>query len=162
MLRTIKLIFFAIVLVYIQILLMPHLAIASVIPNIIIGFVIFLALYSNINLALTISFFTGLAYDLMYPSTLGLNTMLFLLICLIVSKTHQNINKERIVAVLFSLFIINIIYWFIIVLFRAMDMGVLAALFSGVLWAAVYNTIITLIVIYLFVLLERVRIYVGN
>jgi rod shape-determining protein MreD len=141
---------------------MPHLAIASAIPNIIIGFVIFLALYSNINLALTISFFTGLAYDLMYPSTLGLNTMLFLLICLIVSKTHQSINKERIVAVLFSLFIINIIYWLIIVIFRAMDMGVLASLFSGLLWAAVYNTIITLIVIYFFVLLEKVRIYVGN
>lgn len=162
MLRTIKLIIFGIVLIYIQLLLMPHLSIASVIPNIIIGFVVFLALYSNFNLALTISFFTGLAFDLMYPSTLGLNTMLFLLICLIVYKTHQSINKERIVAVLFSLFLINLVYSILIVLVRSSDMSVLATLFSGVIWASVYNTIITLIIIYFLVLLEKVRIYVGN
>lgn len=106
-----KLAVFGVLILYFQILFASKFEISNVIPNILVGFVI----YVNVRLALkeTIiyAFLLGLAYDLNHPQLLGFNTFSFLIVSFLVNNYHKNINKNKVSSILIGLSIINIVYF---------------------------------------------------
>ncbi|NQT65174.1 MAG: rod shape-determining protein MreD, partial [FCB group bacterium] len=96
---------------YFQLIIAPHFALYSIIPNLLIAYFAFISIRIRSKLLLPLAFFLGLALDIMYPPLLGLNTISFLIISFIVNKFHMNVNKQRLLIVSLSILFLNFIYY---------------------------------------------------
>ncbi|HCX74018.1 MAG TPA: rod shape-determining protein MreD [Candidatus Cloacimonas sp.] len=159
--RIVKYILAAIILIYFQILIAPSLAIMHNIPNFLIPFVIFLALRLSANGVMIFAFFLGLAFDLNYPGIIGLNALSLTVIAFLVSNFHKSINKAKFSVVIFSIFLLvflnDLFYTFFFILTNSPATKILTSNIISVF----YNTAICFIMVYFFILLDRLRVWID-
>ena len=111
--KNLKLAIWAFLTLYWQILIAPKFTIGNVTPNFIVPFIIFIHLRFDLSFCLAVTFLLGLSLDLLQPTYLGLNTIAFLLISFLVHNFHHPINKKRLLIVFTSIFLLNLVYYFI-------------------------------------------------
>ncbi len=159
--KLLKYIFWGILLLYFQILFAANFAILGIIPNFFIAFIIYINLNINLKITLPVAFLFGLALDLFNPLLLGLNAFTFIWIALLTSHFHKSINKKRFVVVFFSILFLNILYYFINFVIQFIFLEVNLNLFLVTICTIIYSTAITILTIYLFLILDKLKLYID-
>ncbi|MCF7794002.1 MAG: rod shape-determining protein MreD [Candidatus Cloacimonetes bacterium] len=159
--KIVNLIILGIFVLYFQIIFASNFVFWGIIPNFIIAFIIYLCVNSGIRSALTISFFWGLALDLMQPLYLGMNALIFIILAMIISNFHESVNKRRFIVVSFSVFLINLFYYLIFIFYNLIAIQSRHGFFSDFLLSVVYNSIISILLIYIFELLSKLKLVID-
>lgn len=159
--RIVKFILIGIFTLFFQIFIAPKFEIFRIIPNFLIAYIIFISINQKYKIALAFSFFFGLAFDLMYPSTLGLNAFSFILISFLVNRYHKSINKEKLTVVLICIFLICFIYYLFFFINYLFTPEINIKLFSSNLFSILYNLIVTFFALYFFLFINKIRLYLD-
>jgi rod shape-determining protein MreD len=148
---------FGIVLLYVQVLVAPAFAFATLLPSFILGFIIYAATRLSLNTTAILAFLLGLGLDLLYPQTLGLQALALLTVSVPVNRLHEHLNKEKPVNVLLGILAANIIYILLFTLYH------MAAYPSGLtLWirvplSLILNFLLASLEIFIFDWINRLR-----
>ncbi|HHE38820.1 MAG TPA: rod shape-determining protein MreD [Candidatus Cloacimonetes bacterium] len=159
--KIIKYIFIGIITLYFQILFASKFELLGVIPNFLIACLIFLNIKLDLIPSSIIIFFLGIALDLTYPSLLGLNTISFLLLSFLVNRYHQSINKDRIDIIFISIFALNSIHFLFFFLYYLFSEPVTFELFYLTFFTIFYNTVISMLLTYFFVFIDKIKVYLD-
>ena len=143
---------------YFQLIVAPHFALSSIIPNFFIAYFVFISIRIKAKFLLPIAFILGIAFDIMYPPSLGLNTISFLIISFIVNKFHMNVNKQRFLIVSLSILLLNFFHYSILSIYHVLTPQLINDLFPIFLFSIFYNTILSITVIYVLTLSEKIKI----
>ncbi|MCF7919086.1 MAG: rod shape-determining protein MreD [Candidatus Cloacimonetes bacterium] len=155
MIRTIVL---GIILLFLQIFKSSSLAIGIAMPNFLIAYAIFLGWAIEEKWAYLLIFLTGLGYDLMMPQTLGMNALLLLLICWITMLFHNSVLEPRLPVMSLLTLIANIVFYFFFGIYYFIQKPEFLVFLGRFLLTAGYNSLISLILYYLLMLLYKLRV----
>ena len=140
-----------------QYFLADELSIFGVIPNLMIGFILFWNMSETYYLNMCTTFIAGLAFDVLYPQLFGVGTFSYLVIAFIVYVFHSSISKNRVFVVFLSVLFINFVFFlFYCLTSKAFWVNGEAALMC--LFGFLYNTVITFLEIYVLCLSVRMKI----
>ncbi len=153
----IRLVGMGIILLYMQVIIAPGISIFGIVPNFMLAFVVFLNLNMSIIPALTIIFFLGIMQDLTTPNLLGINTLCYIVLSLIVNSFHQSLDKEKFLSHIIIISIVNLIYFIIFFVVQLVMMGYSIKLIPLVLFNIVYNTALSVIFTYALSLFYRMK-----
>lgn len=148
----------AILFLYSQFLLAPEFELFKVIPNFLLAFIFFSGMEINEYAALTIAFFLGLAFDLTYPALFGFNAMIFVVITYIIVKIHKSVSMDKISTVLSVSLMLNLFYYIFFFIFYALNYNFADKLFYSFLISILYNTLITSMVVFVLIILNKLKI----
>jgi len=143
---------------YFQLIIAPHFTLFSIIPNFFIAYLVYISIQIKEKWLYPLSFFLGLALDIMHPPLLGLNTLLFLIISFLVSKFHMNVNKQRFLIVSLSVLFLNFLYYFISFIYHTLAAQLTEGFFFIFLVSLIYNTLTSILVIYALIISERIKV----
>lgn len=147
---------------YLQVVLMPGLAIAGVSPNILLAWLIFNIWYRELNIACVSGFLVGLLYDVMLPATFGMNALLFVLLCLAVDTIRKPFEVDSVVAKILTLASANLIYTLLTYLVMGLSFGFDFSLFRLIGISFLYTLPFSFIVFWLLTFLSKLRLYFSN
>ncbi len=159
--RITKLVLIGVLTLFFQIFVAPKFEILKITPNFLISYIIFVSISLEHKKALAFAFFLGLAFDLMYPLTLGLNAFAFILISFLVNRNHRSINKEKISVVMICIFATCLIYYFIFFISYLFDSEINFEVFSVNLFSIFYNLIVTILALYFFIFIDKIKLYLD-
>jgi rod shape-determining protein MreD len=154
-----KYIIWAVLLIYFQILIAPKLSVLAIVPNFFLPFIIFLGIYSEFRFSVHIAFFFGLALDLLYPQLLGFNAIIFVIIIFLTTKYHNSLNKDKFIIVLLGMLLINLSYYFLLWFLNTLYNTNTVGFFGIVMFGILYNTIISVLFLYLISFTDKVKFY---
>jgi cell shape-determining protein MreD len=96
-----------------------------------------------------------------YPGIIGLNALSLTVIAFLVSNFHKSINKAKFSVVIFSIFLLvflnDLFYTFFFILTNSPATKILTSNIISVF----YNTAICFIMVYFFILLDRLRVWID-
>lgn len=147
---------------YLQVLIMPALAIGRIVPNILIPWMIFTLWTKPQNIALSVGFLIALLYDTLYPSTFGLNALLFTIMGVAVNLFRMPFEQDSVVAKLLTIAAANLIFSLLNLMGYGLMWGFGMGLFLLNLGAFVYNLIFSLIIFWAMQLISRLRIVIAH
>jgi len=147
------------VFLYLQLLLMPSVAIAQVIPNILLAWLIYNIWSRPLNVACVSSFLIGLMYDATLPGTFGMNAMVFVLLCVLVDLFRKPFEIDSVVARMLTLAIGNLVYTLISYLIMGMSFGFDGKLTNLIVIGFAYNLVLSLAAFWLMTFLSRLEIH---
>ncbi len=147
---------------YAQILLGGSLSIIGVIPNLLLGYIIYTSTRLSLNFSVLLAFLFGLAYDLTYPLQLGLGSMTFVLIAAIVNLYHPSLNKEKPAYVALGILTINVVYFFFMSIYHLIAYKYTGFLLLRLPLSVVYNTIVSFVIVTVLAFFNRLGIHVRD
>lgn len=153
---------FGLVFLYIQLLLMPGLALGGVIPNILLAWLIFNIWSKPTGVSSVSAFLIGIMYDTTLPSTFGMNTLIFVLLCVIIDLFRKPFEVDSIVAKILTLVIGNLVYAVIMHLIMGLGFGFTGELFRLVLISFAYNLGLSFVVFWAMTFLSKLRLCIVN
>ncbi|MCD4650875.1 MAG: rod shape-determining protein MreD [Candidatus Cloacimonetes bacterium] len=143
---------------YTQFIFAPHIAIAGIIPNLLIAYVIFISTRLSQTAATVLTFFIIIAFDVQMPCTFGLHTTVLLSVAWFISRYHAAINKEKLISVSLSILLVVFSYISLTTLFSLISTQIVGANPYLFVLNVFYNTGITIVLVYFFNLLSYLRI----
>ncbi len=155
--KLVKFISWAIIILYLQVLVVPRLAIAGAEPNLIVPFIIFISSMLGATSSLTISFFLGMSIDILNPELFGLNTLIYIIISYIVIRIHPNVNKIQLTLVALSILMLNAIYLILFLISYFILSYITFQFFLNMLISFIYNSIFSFAIILLLAFLDRLH-----
>lgn len=160
--KLLKYIIFSIVLIYFQVLILSRINILGSNLYILLALVTYLSINLNYVSSMTMTLIISLIWDIMYPELLGLNIIINVLICYVVYIFHQNINKEKLVSVFFSVFLINLFYFagywlYYMISYQNTQIIVISSVLNLLL-----NTVFNVLILYLLVLTDKIVISIDH
>ncbi|MDD3050189.1 MAG: rod shape-determining protein MreD [Candidatus Cloacimonetes bacterium] len=155
--RLFSLIILGITFLYLQIIWLPEIALMSIIPNIMISYYIFVCINLDYRKALTLAFVFSLITDLYYPQMLGIGMISSLLIVFLTEKYQKSIKKEKFLSVLLGVFFVNLIYFLSYYLLKFLFSVQDEYFLLKILIFFLYNTAITIVILYVLTFLSHLR-----
>jgi len=149
--------FSGIVLLYLQVLVMPGLAIGGLIPNLFLGWLVYQVWNKPINFLLPIVFILGLCYDLTMPTLLGLQTLLLVILAIGVDEFHRPLEKDSYITMLLTLGLAVLVYAILITVVYGVLSGFDLRLFVSFLGMILYNLVVSIVVAGIFFFISRLR-----
>ena len=138
----------AVVAVLLQILLAPHIAIMSIVPNFIMAFVLTVSVLRPTNLTPAFAFVLGLLYDLMGNSAVGAMAFMLVLVSFAAQKVFTVLNNDTmfmpILVIVVATFVAEIGYA-IFMMVTGVGVGFVDAFVYRALPCAWYNSVLALI-----------------
>jgi len=135
-----------IIILYLQVLFMPKLAIGGIIPNLFLGWIVYQVWHKQMNMLIPILFVLGLCLDLTDPAQLGLQTILFIILAIGADEFHRPLEKDSYLTLALSVglvcFLYSILLYFVFGLQSSFS-GKLILLNLGLFF---YNLVIALLV----------------
>lgn len=156
--RSIKYAVLGVFILYFQLIIAHHFAIYSIIPNFFIAYFAFISIRIRAKFLFPLAFIIGLALDIMYPPLLGLNTVSFLIISFLVNKFHMNVNKQRFIIVSLSILFLNFFYYSILIIYHIMAAQLIDGFLLLFFFSILFNTLISLIAVYILTLSDNIKI----
>ncbi len=154
--------FLGIVFLYAQMLMGDSLSIAGVVPNLLLGYIIFMSTRISLNASVVIAFLFGLAFDLTYPYHLGLGSMALVLIAALVNVYHPLLNKEKPAYVALGVLLMNLVFFVLFSLYQLVayhDFGFLVLKFP---LSLIYNSVISFVIVSVLAFFSRLGFYVRD
>jgi len=160
--KLVKYIIFAIILLYLQVLFVSKVDIFGARIYILLSLVIYFSINLNYTAGMTLTLLVSLIWDILNPELLGLNVIINVLICHLISLFHQNINKDKFLSVFLSVFIINVAYFFgywlyYIIMYQDFSILILNSILSIIL-----NTLVSVFMLYSLVLSDKLMITIDE
>lgn len=150
-----------IIALYFQLLIAPKFALFGIIPNFLLAFVIFTTIKIGLQPTLSIAFFLGLAFDLLSPNLLGMNTLSFIIVAFVVGNFHESVNKTRFTIVAISIIFVNFFFYFIQILYFLVSRQSETGMFRLLLFSIFYNSFITICTVYVLVIVNRLKLIID-
>lgn len=151
-------ILFGVILLFFQIFKASALSIWGIVPNVLIGYSAYLGAYKEEKYSLPIIFFLSLGYDLVTPETLGINTLLLLLVCWVTGILKKSILEPKLVTVAILSLLYNMLYYLIFGLFFSLETENMNYIFTTFGLSVVINSLFTIILFYFLLLLSHLKI----
>ncbi len=149
---------FGIIILYYQLFKAGDLSIWGVSPNLLIAYSAYLGAYQEEKWSLPLLFFLGVAYDLMTPDTLGINTLLLLLICWTTNFLRKRIMEPKLVSVAILSLVYNFFYYLIFGLYYSIQTENMSFIFLPFILSMIINTVISVIMFYFLYLISHLKI----
>lgn len=140
--------------ILIQSTILDYIKILNVKPNLMIIFIISVALLSNNVEGAAVGFFTGLSQDIASGKVLGFYSLLGLYLGLIIGSVNKRLYRENVLIIVFFTFISTVVYEMAVSCINIFTNGQIAFLYSLrniILPEAIYNSIVS-IFIYIFII----------
>lgn len=101
--KVLTIILFAIgfLLYFIQKNIFSNLPIAGIAPNIFIIYILFLGLYTNSKVSISIGIFVGFLLDTVYGKCIGISSTMFCILAYLASYFDKNFSKDNKITILF-------------------------------------------------------------
>lgn len=147
---------------YAQILVMPAFAIANVIPNLLIPWLIYTVWTRPRNHALILIFFIGALYDTLNPATFGMYAFVFCLLGISINEFRKPFEVDSTVAKLLTIGVANLIYILIQLLVFGLAYGFGTKLLTLSLIGFIYNLAFSFVVFWTMQLLSKVRLSIAH
>jgi rod shape-determining protein MreD len=145
-------------LLILQSTLLEYVKIYNVKPNLMIVFVISVALLGGDIEGSAVGFFTGLALDMMFGKLLGFYTLLGFYLGLIVGSVNKRLYRENFLVVVFFTFVSTVIYEsaiYILTTFMSGNIDLLFPLTRKILPEALYNSLASILIYALVIRINR-------
>ena len=126
-------------------------------PNLFLGWIVYQVWRKPVNLIVPLLFFLGLCYDLMMPTMLGLQTMIFILLAVGVDEFHRPLEKDSYITMAITLVLACFVYSLFIFIVYGIQSGFSLQLFLMFLGMLVYNLIISAVVAAAFVFVSLLK-----
>lgn len=146
-----------IIILYLQILLIPKIAIAGVMPNLFLGWIVYQVWRKPMGLIVPLVFVLGICYDLMMPTLLGLQTMIFILLAVGVDEFHRPLEQDSYITMAITLALTCVIYSLLIYIVHGIQAGFSLQLFFVFLGTIAYNLVVSAVVAAAFVFVSLLR-----
>ena len=160
--KYVKLILLAIITIYLQILLIPSFEIFKNYFNILIPLIILISVKFDETFALITTFSIALLYDVLYPFTLGLNGIIFLIISFVLISYRTFFNFNHFFIMLLLSFAVNLFYYIAIFLFYLFSGEKGFVLSLSFLLMITLNTILTTLLFFTYSFLIRLKLTVAD
>lgn len=147
---------------YTQLLVMPAFAIAGVIPNVLIPWLIYLVWTRPKNHALILVFIIGAMFDTTHPETFGMHALLFCLLALAIDAFRKPFEVDSVVAKMLTIGIANLAFSLIQVVIYGMAFGFDGALMLMSMGGFLYNLAISFVVFWGMQFLSKVRLIYAH
>ena len=142
------------IIVLIQSTVLDYIKVFNVKPNLLIIFIISVALLSNNIEGAIIGFCTGLSQDIVSGKVLGFYSLLGLYLGLIIGSVNKRLYRENVLIIVFFTFIATVVYETVVCVTNIFTNGQIYFLYSLrnlILPEAIYNSIVS-IFIYIFII----------
>ncbi len=143
---------------YLQILLMPSLAIGAVTPLILLPWLIHSVWKHPQEISLPVVFVIGLLYDTQIPSTFGMHALFFCLLAVLINVLRIPFEQDSKVAKLIAIASTNLVFSTLNFLGRGMTWGFDGKLFGLTIAAFFYNLLFSLLIFAMMQLIGQLRI----
>ena len=161
--REFKFVILGIICFFFQLGFMKYLAIVSILPNLLLGYLFALNISLKLDWALIISFFIGLLFDLTQPHMLGFHAILFIVIGNVVNRYHHHIHNDNFMVILISSLLISIFYHFFWWLYYLFFESTQNLSFITIMISISYTSIISIGVSYAIILIDHLQLqFVEN
>ena len=160
--RNIKLLLAGLILLFISSVYIKEISLYQITPTILLPWVIYISIYLDYKYCLTYTFLLSLANDLLNPQLLGFNTILFVTLSHFTHKYHSSFNKDKFRSVLFSLLCVNFVFYMIQWVYFAITSREPLHLLEKSLYTIAYNTVLSVIVIIILVLVDKLKVYIHD
>lgn len=147
---------------YMQVLAMPAFAIAKVIPNILIPWVIYLVWTRPRSHVLILVFIIGAMFDALNPLTFGMHALLFCVLAIIIDLFRKPFEADSVVARMLALALANLIFGIVQWLVLGLTHGFGSELMTLTLISFIYNLVVSFAVFWSMQLLSRLRLIVVH
>jgi len=149
---------FGLIIFYLQVLIMPALEIAGVIPLIFIPWIVYIIWTRDYNASLIIIFLIGLLYDTTIPETFGMYTFIFIIIGIVIDLFRKPFESKSVVAQILSILLANIIFHLISYFIWGISYSFTSSLISTIMLAFFYNLAMSMVVYWTIYLISHLRI----
>jgi rod shape-determining protein MreD len=146
-----------VILLYLQVLIMPRLAIAGIIPNLFLGWIVYQVWSKPMQFLIPIIFVLGICFDLTTPNLLGLQTILFILLAVGVDEFHRPLEKDSFVTMAITLGLGCIAYSLLMFIVYGILSGFTGKLVLLLLGMFLYNLLTAICVTSAFVFVSHLR-----
>lgn len=147
---------------YTQILVMPAFAIANVIPNILLPWLIYMVWNRPRDHALILIFIIGAMYDTLNPATFGMYALIFCLLGISIDIFRKPFEVDSTVAKLLTIGMANIVFILIQLLVFGLAYGFGNSLLFLSLIGFIYNLALSFVVFWSMQLLSKVRLSIAH
>jgi len=147
---------------YLQVLLMPSLAIGGITPIILLPWLIHTVWKHQQDLSLPIVFLVGLLYDTQLPATFGMHALFFCLLALMINFLRIPFEQESIVAKLIAVASTNLIFSVLSFFGNGLSWGFDSKLYALSAGAFLYNLIFSIIIFAIMQVMSHLRIILVN
>jgi len=155
--QVIRTLFSGIIILYLQILFVPKIAVAGVMPNLFLGWIVYQVWRKPMGLIVPLVFFLGICYDLMMPTLLGLQTMSFILLAVGIDEFHRPLEQDSYITMAITLGLAVVVYSLLIFIVHGIQSGFSLQLFIIFLGMIVYNLVVSALVAAAFVFVSLLR-----
>ncbi len=150
------------VFLYLQWIIMPWLQIGSVTPNILLPWLIYTVWNRQFNVALVSGFVIALLYDVTYPLTFGVNSLIFVLLCVGIDLFRIPFEEKSVVAKILTIVLVNVLWSGIMHLVLGIFYGYGIELTILTAIRFVYNTLFSFAVFWSMQFLSRLKLIVVH
>jgi len=150
------------VFLYAQLLIMPAFAIAGVIPNVLIPWLIYLVWTRPLKHAMILAFIIAVLFDTTHPDTFGMHALLFCLLTIAIDAFRKPFEVDSVVAKLLTIGLANIIFSVVQNIIFGMAYGFTSSLMILSMGSFLYNLIISFVVFWSMQLLSKVRLIIVH
>ncbi len=150
------------VFLYTQLLIIPAFSIASVTPNVLIPWLIYLVWTRPKKHALILAFIIAVMYDTTQPDTFGMHALVFCLLVLAIDAFRKPFEVDSVVAKLLTIGLANLIYSVVQNIIFGMSYGFSSSLMLLSLGGFLYNLLISFVVFWSMQLLSKVRLIIVH
>ncbi|MEN6445032.1 MAG: rod shape-determining protein MreD [Candidatus Cloacimonas sp.] len=147
---------------YLQILVMPALAVFGVIPNILLPWLIYIVWTRQRNFAVILVFIIGMMFDTVNPMTFGFYAFIFLLLAVAIDEFRKPFEPESFVAKMLTIGIANLLFSLIQLIIYGVTFSFAAPLPAKALIGFGYNVILSMAVFWSMQLLSKIRLTINN
>lgn len=140
-----------------------RLKIGNIKPNLIMLFIIYISLTTNILTSETTGFFVGFLEDILSQSLIGVNALTKTLLAFFLNHFKTRLFTEKIISVFFVVFLTTIVtklFYFLLILLFVNKVNFYHAILKIIIPEAFYNALFSIVVFPLFrLILERKRLW---
>lgn len=151
-----------VIILYMQVLVMPGLAIAGIIPNLFLGWLVYQVWSKPRQAVIPIAFIVGLCFDLLTPEMLGLQALIFVLLAIGIDEFHKPLDKESIISILITIGLANLVYALAMYLVYGVQSGFGMSLFLSFLVMLCYNLVSSVLVSAVYFFVSRLKLDFRN
>ena len=156
--KNIKLFLVGLVLLFISLVYTNEISLYRVMPSLLLPWVVYISIHLEYKVCLSYAFFFGIAGELLNPQLLGFTSMLYVALSHFIHKHHDSFNKDKYSTIVFSLFMINFIFYFFHWVYFSFASHEPWFIFQKTVITIFYSTIISCIIIFFIFLIDKLKI----
>ena len=156
--KNIKLFLIGLLLLIISLVYTKEISLYKITPSLLLPWVIYISIQLDYRVSLSFAFFFSLANELLNPQLIGFTSILYVILSHFISKHHASFNKDKYSTILFSLFVINFLFYMVQWLYFSFTSPEPWFLFQKTAITIVYNTLISAVIIFLIFITDKIKV----